>query len=406
MTCRGTLTLCVSLAAAAPGCRPGDRAAARAPGDSRRGVADTVLSSPPSTAPLPGMPPVRDPTNIYADAGAGMLDSVARRARPLVYVPDSKADSVTVIDPGTYRVLRTFAVGRLPQHVVPSWDLRTLWVANNRGNSLTPIDPVTGMEGVPVPVTDPYNLYFTPDGRYAIVVAERLQRLDFRDARTMALVESAPVHCRGVDHVEFTADGRWALATCEFTGQLAKLDVATRKVVSYLTLDPGGLDSAAMPQDIRAAPDGKVFYVADMKANGVYLVDPIAFRRVGFLATGKGAHGIYPSRDGRRLFVANRGWNTIGGGRRGPGSVTVIDAATRTALATWKLPGGGSPDMGNVSADGTELWLSGRYDAEVYVFDTRTGVLTHRIKVGREPHGLTVWPQPGRYSLGHTGNMR
>jgi len=352
------------------------------------------------------MPAVRDPTNIYADAGAGMLDSVARRARPLVYVPDSKADSVTVIDPTSYRVVRSFAVGKLPQHVVPSWDLRRLWVANNRGNSLTPIDPVTGTEGVPVGVDDPYNLYFTPDGRYAIVVAERLQRLDFRDPRSMTLTQSVPLACRGVDHVEFTADGRWALATCEFTGQLVKLDVAARQVVGYLTLDPGGLGSGAMPQDIRAAPDGKVFYVADMKANGVYLVDPIALRRVGFLATGTGAHGIYPSRDGHRLYVANRGWSTIGGGPRGPGSVSVIDPATRRVVATWTLPGGGSPDMGNVSADGTELWLSGRYDSEVYVFETRTGQLTHRIRVGREPHGLTVWPQPGRYSLGHTGNMR
>jgi len=72
----------------------------------------------------------------------------------------------------------------------------------------------------------------------------------------------------------------------------------------------------------------------------------------------------------------------------------------------WPIPGGGSPDMGNVSADGKELWVSGRYDGEVYVFDTRTGRLKHSIPVGREPHGLCVWPQPGRYSLGHTGNMR
>src|SRR5712692_2089950 len=292
----GLLTLGVALTAAVPGCSSGDRAPARAPAPPRsaRPVADTALpsSSHPLPAPLLGMPPVRDSTNIYADAGPGMLDSVARRARPLVYVPDSKADSVTVIDPKSYRVLRTFAVGKLPQHVVPSWDLRRLWVANNRGNSLTPIDPVMGTEGVPVRVDDPYNLYFTPDGRYAIVVAERLQRLDFRDPRSMALAQSVPLACRGVDHVEFTVDGRWALATCEFTGQLVKLDVTARKVVGYLTLDPDGLGRAAMPQDIRAAPDGRVFYVADMKANGVYLVDPVAFRRVGFLATGTGAHGI------------------------------------------------------------------------------------------------------------------
>jgi DNA-binding beta-propeller fold protein YncE len=89
----------------------------------------------------------------------------------------------------------------------------------------------------------------------------------------------------------------------------------------------------------------------------------------------------------------------------GPGSVSVIDFATRSVVANWPIPGGGSPDMGNVSADGKTLWLSGRYNSVVYAFDTATGAVA-KIPVGKEPHGLTVWPQPGRYSLGHTGNMR
>jgi len=347
-----------------------------------------------------------DTVNLYAAAGANRLSPRAAQARPLVYVPNSKDGTVTVIDAHTYRVLRTFPTGALPQHVVPSYDLTTLWVANNLGGTLTPIDPATGQEGESVPVDDPYNLYFTPDGRFAIVVAERRRRLDFRDAKTMRLVQSLPVQCKGVDHMEFTADGRFAVATCEFSGQLVKVDLGARAVAAYLTLDPGGLDSTAMPQDIRSSPDGRVFYVADMKANGVFLVDPEAFRRVGFIATGRGTHGIYPSRDGRLVYITNRGWNTTAGGRRGPGSVTVLDPRTEQIVATWPVPGGGSPDMGNVTADGKELWVSGRYDEEIYVFDTGTGQLTHRIRVGREPHGLCVWPQPGRYSLGHTGNMR
>ncbi len=346
------------------------------------------------------------PPNLYAAAGAGMLSPVAQRAVPLVYVPNSRDGSVTVIDQRTYTVGRTFPTGAVPQHVVPSYDLKTLWVANNLGNSLTPIDPTTGRAGKSVAIDDPYNLYFTPGGRFAIVVAERRRRLDFRDAQTMRLVESVPAACRGVDHMEFTADGRFAIATCEFSGQVLKLDVAARKIVGYLVLDPAGLGSAAMPQDIRSSPDGRVFYVADMAANGVHLLDPDAFRRIGFIVTGRGTHGIYPSRDGRLMYISNRGWNTVAGGRHGPGSITVLDPATEKIVATWPVPGGGSPDMGNVSADGNELWLSGRYDEEVYVFDTRTGRLAHRIKVGHEPHGLCVWPQPGRYSLGHTGNMR
>src|SRR5436309_1529126 len=303
-------------------------------------------------APLAGVAPggaqTTDTADIYAHAGANALAPAAARARSLVYVPNSHDGTVAVIDPATYRVVRTFPTGALPQHVVPSYDLTTLWVANNLGNSLTPIDPATGREGSNVAVDDPYNLYFTPDGRFAIVIAERRRRLDFRDAHTMALVQSLPVACKGVDHMEFTADGRYAVATCEFSGQLVKVDLATRTVLGYLTLDPGGLDSAAMPQDIRSRADGRVFYVADMRANGVYLVDPDAFRRIGFVATGKGTHGIYPSRDGRQLYVTNRGWNTTAGGRHGPGTITVLDPATERIVATWPVRHGGTVRLAQV----------------------------------------------------------
>ena len=107
-------------------------------------------------------------------------------------------------------------------------------------------------------------------------------------------------------------------------------------------------------------------------------------------------HGLYPSRDGKDLYISDRG----------AGEVSVLDLATNRIVDTWTIPGGGSPDMGGVSADGKMLWLSGRYDGVVYGFDTRTGRLVARIPVGGSPHGLAVWPQPGRYSLGHTGNMR
>ena len=370
--------------------------------------------------------------NIYAADGAGNLAPEAARAIPMVYVPNSRSGSVTEIDPKTYQIVRTFPTGKVPQHVVPAHDLSTLWVANNSSNTLTPIDPVTAIPGKPVRVDDPYNIYFTPDGTSAMVIAEARRRIDFRDPKDMKLQQSLRVACKGLDHVEFTADDRYAIATCEFSGQLVKIDLASRSVVGYLTLDPDKFTnyiprqikkylnrrqarSAAMaalmsvpsmPQDIRSSADGSKFYVADMKENGVFVVDPVKLERIGFIHTGVGTHGIYPSRDGTRLYVTNRGWNNIGGGRHGPGSISVLDPMTDRIVETWPVPGGGSPDMGDVTADGKELWVSGRYDDEVYVFDTATGRLTHRIPVGREPHGLCVWPQPGRYSLGHTGNMR
>jgi DNA-binding beta-propeller fold protein YncE len=160
-----------------------------------------------------------------------------------------------------------------------------------------------------------------------------------------------------------------------------------------------------MPQDIRISPNGKLFYVADMAVDGVHIIDGESFKEVAFVVTGVAPHGLYPSRDGKVLFVANRGSHSIHGKKKGPGSVTVIDFASNKPIVNWPVPGGGSPDMGNVSNDGKWLWLSGRFDDVVYRFDTSNGKVD-QIKVGQEPHGLTVWPQPGRYSLGHTGNLR
>lgn len=354
---------------------------------------------------VPGMPPVVDPTNLYSETMPDKLSPAAAGALRRVYVPHLKANSVWVIDPATLKVVDKFPVGVNPQHVVPSWDLRTLWVTNNAegrtDGTLTPIDPMTGKPGKAIAVDDPYNMYFTPDGRSAIVVAEAMKRLDFRDPQTMALQSSLEVpECGGINHGDYSIDGRYLIMTCEYAGRLAKIDMVARKVLGYLTLA-----RKAIPQDIRLGLDGKVFYVAELRSGGVFLVDGDAFKEVGFIKTGVGAHGLYPSRDGTRLYVANRGSSRIGGKPGGQGSVAVIDFATRRVVATWPIPGGGSPDMGNVSIDGKQLWLSGRYDDAVYVLDTATGAV-RTIRVGREPHGLTVWPQPGRYSLGHTGNLR
>jgi YVTN family beta-propeller protein len=343
------------------------------------------------SVPLPGMPPVTDPANIYAAAGPDMLSSAVRGVPYRIYVPDSGGSTVTVINPATYRVIATYRTGLNPQHVVPAYDMRMLYVANDLGNSLTPINPRTGRPAGPdIAVDDPYNMYFTPDGRYAIVVAEARQALDFRDPRTFALEHRVHVDCAGVDHIDFAADGAYLIATCEFAGRLVRVDLHTLRVTGYLSL-PG-----SAPQDIKLDPAGRAFYVADKNHAGVWLIDAATFRPVKFIPTGPDAHGLYPSRDARDLYVTNRG----------NGSVTLIDFATQKVTATWRIPGGGSPDMGGLSPNGKVLWLSGRYNAVVYAISTANGRLLAEIPVGPQPHGLCVWPQPGRYSLGHTGITR
>ena len=392
------------------------------------------------------MPPVVDANNLYSEVGADKFNPKVQGDLPRIYVPNLRSNDVMVVDPAAMKVVGRFKVGISPQHIVPAWDLRTLWVTNNAegrtDGSLTPIDARTGQPGKAIPVDDPYNMYFTPDGKSAIVVAEARKRLDFRDPQTMALQYSIDTPgCPGINHADFAIDGRFAIFTCEFSGTVVKIDLVNRKVAGYLVLkmpatrfkettgqraplvpaamptattaakvwEPGETEictvKKGMPQDIRSAPDGKRFYIADMHADGVHIVDGESLTQVGFITTGIGAHGLYPSRDGKSLYVANRGSHKIHGPKLGNGSVMVIDFATEKITNKWPVPGGGSPDMGNVSADGKYLWLAARYDDVIYRFDTRSGAVS-QIKVGSEPHGLTVWPQPGRYSLGHTGNLR
>ncbi len=325
--------------------------------------------------------------NTYANDRVGMLAAGVRDVPSRVYVPNSVSNTVDVIDPTTFTIISHFAVPERPEHVVPSWDLRTLYVNSDLGNALTPIDPRTGLAGTPIPVTDPYNLYFTPDGAKAIVVPELYNSLDFRDPHTWKLIKRLPLPCQAPNHMDFTADGRSVLVSCEGSKQVVRVDTVAMQVTGALAI--GG-----SPQDVRLSPSGKVFYVADQNLSGVHLIDPNTLTQVGFIHTGAGAHGLYPSRNGRYLYVSNRI----------AGTISVIDFATRTVTRTWQIPGG-SPDMGGVSANGNYLWLSGRYNSEIYIINTHTGAV-RRIPVGLGPHGLCVFPQPGKISLGHTGNYR
>ncbi|MET9463212.1 YncE family protein [Streptomyces sp. NPDC006544] len=385
-----TVLLAGLVLAALAGCGSGDKGPAEALGTKGPAVpAKAVPAVPPGLA---GMPPLLDPKDVYAADRPNKLSPVVKDFPSRVYVPNTSSNTVSVIDPATYKVIDTIPVGVQPQHVVPSWDMKTLWVNNNRGHTLTPINPATGEAGAPVEVHDPYNLYFTPNGKYAVVMASMDKELVFRDPHTMDRVKTVPVTCFGVNHADFSADGRYFIVSCEFSGELLKVDTEKMEVVGQQKLPFEG----AMPQDVKVSPDGKTFYVADMMAHGMWVLGGDDFGTPKLLPTGKGCHGLYVSRDSKEMYVSNRG----------EGSVSVFDFTQNKLTKKWELPDGGSPDMGGVSADGKVLWLSGRYNSEVYAIDTTTGKEIAKIPVGSGPHGLAVYPQPGRYSLGHTGIFR
>jgi DNA-binding beta-propeller fold protein YncE len=387
------------------GCSSGGADAADATGSGPSGHESTsaapTTSLPPAPATptpvndgFPGMPPVYDADNVYAAAGANMLSPAAQAARPMVYVPESGDGEVYEIDPATFQVVDKFPAGQEVQHVVPSYDMQTLYATDDVGNTITPIDPKTGAHGNRIPVVDPYNMYFVPDGSAAISVAEARRTLVFYDPHTF--VEQSRLalpDCGGVDHMDYTADGRTAVFTCEFAGRVAVVDIASRTLLRMVDMPVRHTHMG--PQDIKLSPDGQRFYIADSDQGSLWVLDGAATKVIGEIPLAAGTHGIYPSRDASQLYVTNRI----------AGSVSVLNARTGVVETTWPIPDG-SPDMGGVTADGSQLWLSGRYNKEVYVLSTADGHLLARIPVGSGPHGLCVWPQPGRYSIGHTGITR
>lgn len=357
-------------------------------------------------SPLPNMPKVLDATNIYAADSPNNLSDVVKNYPAYIYVPNTHAGTVNVIDQKTHKIIATHKVGREPQHVVPSWDLKTLWVNSDKGNSLTPIDPATGKFGKPVFVEDPYNLYFTPDGKYAVVMSNAKQQIVFRDPHSMKVIKRLSVPCPGINHADWSADGRTFVASCEFSGAILLVDTVKMivlktqklptKYASQTTSGHSGMKNMGpQPQDVKLSPDGKTYYIADMMSDGVWTMKA-PWGKVTYLKTGLGAHGLYITRDSKEMLITNRD----------EGSISVFSFAENKLSAKWKIPGGGSPDMGGISADGKIFWISGRYNNVIYAVSTADGKLIDEIKVGAGPHGLCVYPQPGRYSLGHTGVFR
>lgn len=322
---------------------------------------------------------------VFAAAHDTAAASALGRYPERVYVPSTIANTVQVIDPKTYKIVATYPVGKQPHHVTPSWDLTKLYVNNTYGDSLTVIDPQSGKIVDEVPVIDPYNLYFTPDGTKAIVVAERFKRLDFRDAKTWNLIKSVTVPWPGVDHLAFTRDRNYLVASCEWSGRIAKIDVNKMELVANMKL-------GEKPIDVLRPPGQNLMYIADQGVHGVFVIDPDAWKQLEFIPTGRGAHGIMLSYDQKSLYVSNRL----------EGTISVLDLATRKVVTTWKT--GASPDMGQLSPDGRYFWISSRYHSDIRVIDTTNGKLVATIPTDPGPHGLTYFPaSKAAHSLGHNG---
>ena len=295
---------------------------------------------------------------------------VPARAQVAV-VLNSRDASVSLIDQKTFTEVGRVDVGKEPHHLYPKPDGKSLIVANALSNDLHFLDPITGqMQRRLRDIDDPYQIGFSPDNKWFVAVALRLDRVDIYryDGKDLTIAQRIPLP-KSPSHVWFSADSRFAFVTLQESEGLAAIDLGTLQVA--WTMKVGKL-----PAGVIMTPDDKHLLVGIMGQDCVEVIDWRERKSVGCIKTGKGAHNFRGQGDKRHIFVSNRVGNTI----------SRIDTTTLKVVDTMEVPGG--PDDMEITDDGKFMWVTSRFAKQVSVIDLEQRKVVRTIRVGRSPHGI------------------
>jgi DNA-binding beta-propeller fold protein YncE len=285
-------------------------------------------------------------------------------------VLNSDDDSISVIDSGNYREISRLHIGRSPHHLIATPDASTLVIAMSGSNELVLIDRVTGVEKQRITASDPYQIGFSPDGKWFVAASLRLDRIDIYDAHTFQVVRRLSASSMP-SHIAFSRDSSTVFVTLQGTSGVTSVDLASGKVNWTAPVGP-------QPAGIITRPGGTLL-VGVMGSDYIAEIDPSNGGVIRRIVTGAGAHNLLAAPDGKTLYVTNRV----------AGTISVLDADTLAAKGLLQAPGG--PDDMALSPDGHELWVTGRWHAWVDVIELASGALKTTVSVGRSPHGIYVY---------------
>lgn len=285
-------------------------------------------------------------------------------AAGLAFVINSGGASISVIDMATQQEVRRIPALREPHHWALTPDGKSLLIGDTVGNELLFLDPATGAVQRRMPCVDPYQLWFSPDGRFLVVNGLARNQIDVYDGASLKLLKRFSIASMP-SHLAYAPDSSTVYVSLQGTDRLVAIDL---KTLTILWNQPVGKTPAGV-----LWLNGKVL-VADMGNDYVAQVDPADGRVVNHIVTGKGAHNLFLSPDGKTLWVNNRAG----------GTTESLDAATLKPIRTYKIPGG--PDDMAFAPDG-RIWITRRWAEKVAVLDPATGDY-QTIEVGRSPHGI------------------
>lgn len=300
-----------------------------------------------------------------------LLGAVPAAQANVVVVLNSRDATVQLLDQATGADNGTFAVGKEPHHLMPTPDNKSVIVASSVGNELIFLDPITGkIQQRLTDVLDPYQIGFSPDQKWFVSTALRLDRVDIFQYVNGKLILSRRVPMpRMPSHIAFDAASTTAFITRQGSDQVSAIELKTG-VIKW-TLPVGKL-----PAGITMTPDDKYLLVGIMGSDYVEVIDWRTAKTVKRIKTGNGAHNFRAVGDKRHVFVSNRVQN----------SINIIDQVTLENVGMIPVPGG--PDCMELSADGKTLWVTQRWIKKVAVVDVATRKVIKMIPVGRSPHGV------------------
>ncbi len=305
-----------------------------------------------------------------AQAHATVAQSNAAQSN-VVVVLNSRDATVQLLDQATYKSLQTIAVGKEPHHLMPTPDNKSLIVASSMGNELLFLDPKSGQVQRRIKdIVDPYQIGFTPDQKWFVATALRLDHVDLYhfNGKDFTLAKRLPL-AKLPSHVAFNAKSTMAFVTQQGSDQVSAIDLATQTV--KWTMPVGKL-----PAGIAMTPDDKYLLVGIMGSDYVEVIDWRTQKTVKRIKAGAGTHNFRAQGDSRYTYVSNRVAN----------SINIIDQKTLENVGQINVPGG--PDCMEITADGKTMWVTLRWIKKVAVIDLASRKVVKYIPVGRSPHGV------------------
>ncbi len=303
---------------------------------------------------------------------AGLLWPVFASAQNgVAVILNSRDASVSLIDTKTYLEVGRVDVGKEPHHLYPTADGKSLIVANAASDDLHYLDPLSGQIQKRIRlIGDPYQIGFSPDQKWFVAAALRLNRVDLYSniGGELKIVKRIPI-ARAPSHIWFSADSRFVFVTLQESDEVAAIDLTKEEVVWRVKL-------GRQPAGIIVTPDDRYLLVGVMGENYVQVIDWRTQTLVKQIVTGKGAHNFRGLGDKRHVFVSNRV----------SGTISKIDLNTLSVVDQFSVPGG--PDCIEVTADQKQLWVTTRWAKQVSIVDLAQRKVVRNIEVGRSPHGI------------------